>query len=51
MLADRGVAVSSAEPYAVGPFTPNALRLAFGGLSEEALRFSLETISTVVDTA
>tara|TARA_R110001606_G_scaffold8479_2_gene37435 strand:+ start:29419 stop:30735 length:1317 start_codon:yes stop_codon:yes gene_type:complete len=51
MLADRGVAVSSAEPYAVGPFTPNALRLAFGGLSEDALRFSLETIGTVVDMA
>ncbi|WP_299546396.1 PLP-dependent aminotransferase family protein [uncultured Tateyamaria sp.] len=51
MLADRGVAVSSAEPYAVPPGTDNALRLAFGGISEEGLRLSLKSICKVVDMA
>jgi len=50
-LANRGIAVSTAKPYAVGPTTPNALRLAFGGLNDALLRSSLTTISTVLDMA
>jgi DNA-binding transcriptional MocR family regulator len=50
-LAERGVAVASPNPYAVGPSSPNALRLAFGEISEEGLRSSLEIIRSALDVA
>lgn len=50
-LAERGVAVASSKAYAVGPSSPNALRVAFGGVSEEGLRISLEIMGTVLDMA
>ncbi|MEX0303499.1 MAG: PLP-dependent aminotransferase family protein [Leisingera sp.] len=43
-LSEQGIAVSSAEPYAVTDAVPQAIRLAFGGVSEHELRFSLERV-------
>jgi len=43
-LSGKGIAVSSAAPYAVGDAAPQAMRLAFGGISEQELRFSLEKV-------
>ncbi|MFW8635683.1 PLP-dependent aminotransferase family protein [Cribrihabitans pelagius] len=43
-LSEQGIAVSSAAPYAVGDAVPQAMRLAFGGISEQELRFSLEKL-------
>ncbi|WP_264210194.1 PLP-dependent aminotransferase family protein [Leisingera thetidis] len=43
-LSGEGVAVSSAAPYAVGDAAPQALRIAFGGVTEQELRFGLERI-------
>ncbi|MCY4050618.1 MAG: PLP-dependent aminotransferase family protein [Gammaproteobacteria bacterium] len=50
-LAELGIAVSSAEPYTVGHGTPNALRIAFGGIEEEVFRFGLEKVRTVIEGA
>ena len=43
-LSEKGIAVSSAVPFSIGDATPQALRIAFGGVSEQNLRFSLECI-------
>lgn len=48
-LAQREIALSSAEPYAVGSYTPQALRLAFGGMDDETLRDCLQKISSVLN--
>lgn len=43
-LSKKGIAVSSATPYSVSDAVPQALRIAFGGVSDEELKFSLEEI-------
>ncbi|MCY4048147.1 MAG: PLP-dependent aminotransferase family protein [Hyphomicrobiales bacterium] len=47
-LSEKGIAVSSAVPFSVGDAAPQALRIAFGGVSEQELRFSLECIRTEI---
>ena len=50
-LSEKGIAVSSAVPFSVGDAVPQALRIAFGGVSEQELRFSLECIRSELTSA
>ncbi len=43
-LAQRGLIVTTAEPFAVGPVRPQALRLALGSLPMDALRAALQQV-------
>lgn len=49
-LAHKGIAVSSADPFAVTKFVPQALRLAFGGLKTNELDTAIEKLrNEIVD--
>ena len=48
-LKARGVAVSDASPFSVGSFAPQALRLAFGGISTEELHSALITVRATLE--
>jgi DNA-binding transcriptional MocR family regulator len=48
-LLQERIAVSTAEPYAIGPHVPHALRLALGSAEPEALRAALERVKWVVE--
>ena len=50
-LSEKGIAVSSATPFSVGDAIPQALRIAFGGVSEQELCFSLECIRNELTSA
>ena len=47
-LSEKGIALSSAVPFSVGDVVPQALRIAFGGVSEQDLRFGLGCIRDAV---
>jgi DNA-binding transcriptional MocR family regulator len=48
-LADRGVAVSTAEPFATTPTVPQALRLALGSVGIPDLRDALHAVRAEVE--
>lgn len=48
-LLREQVAVSTAEPFAIGPHVPHALRLALGSVEKGALRAALEKVKWVVE--
>lgn len=49
-LADRQIAVSTAEPFATTPAVPHALRLALGSVSIPDLRQALHAVRQVADS-
>ena len=48
-LAERGIAVSTAEPFATTTHVPQALRLALGSVDLATLRQALHTVREVVE--
>jgi len=50
-LTEAGIAVSSANPYAVTEAVPQAIRLAFGGVSMTDLETALGIVRRELDTA
>ncbi|WP_286237527.1 PLP-dependent aminotransferase family protein [Neptuniibacter halophilus] len=48
-LQQTGISVSTAEPYAVSPHVPHALRLALGSVDLATLRVALETVRRVIE--
>ncbi|GAA5176556.1 PLP-dependent aminotransferase family protein [Pseudonocardia eucalypti] len=48
-LADRHIAVSTAEPFSTATHTPQALRLALGSIDHSTLRDTLTTVRRVVE--
>ncbi|QNE16898.1 PLP-dependent aminotransferase family protein [Kribbella qitaiheensis] len=48
-LADQGIAVSTAEPFATTPTVPHALRLALGSVTLPDLRDALQAVRHEVD--
>ncbi|MFF7705905.1 aminotransferase class I/II-fold pyridoxal phosphate-dependent enzyme [Pseudomonas sp. NPDC007930] len=50
-LLREGIAVATAEPFAVGPQVPRALRLALGSVAMEALEGVLRRVRVVVEAA
>jgi len=50
-LLELNVAVSTAEPFAVSPHVPHALRLALGSVEMPVLRAALEKVRWVVEAA
>ena len=48
-LAQEGVSVSTAEPFAVSGHVPHAIRLALGSVDKSALRAALLKVRRVVE--
>ena len=48
-LLRQGVSVSTAEPYATGPFVPHAIRLALGSVELPQLRLALQKVRAVIE--
>ena len=48
-LLREKVAVSTAQPFAIGPYVPHALRLALGSVDTASLRAALERVKWVVE--
>ena len=50
-LTGQGIAVSAAEPFAVTEATPQALRLAFGGIPKKELADAFEAVRNAITIA
>jgi DNA-binding transcriptional MocR family regulator len=49
-LAEQGISISSAAPFAVSEIVPQALRLAFGGVPKDDIEKVMKTVLEAIET-